>query len=449
MNKHTKKIRSFIGILLIAAMLSGLTGCTVTIKPDGAGKDIVLSDPSEKSGPDETRSEASLALKKYLDDDPELMALMEKSIQKAHEINPDPDTAPVTNVEELYDFIDWNVKALPWNLLTDAEYPTLYNHIDQSIDYIWFLMDQPLDELEGKGYYYPTLQYHEPIASWWKEYGDEWGAFLSTEDSWNDEYYEKIKNDPSMNMQQGWYGDANIWNTFNEWFSRHLVDPSVRPIADSEVVAPADSTPQGIWPVDENGDLVQKEGVVIKSANFTSIPQLIGPDSEYAEAFKGGTLTHTFLDVNDYHRYHFPVSGTIREVRKIRGIDGAGGITAWDPEKKRYILEDSIPGWQMIETRDCVIVDTDEFGLVAILPIGMSQICSCNWEDSVKVGAQVKKGDPMGYFLFGGSDIVMVFQSGIKAELVCPESETEDGYDHVLMGEPYMNLTREDKDFSS
>ena len=252
-----------------------------------------------------------------------------------------------------------------------------------------------------------------------------------------------------MNMQQGWYGDANIWNTFNEWFSRHLVDPSVRPIADSEVVAPADSTPQGIWPVDENGDLVQKEGVVIKSANFTSIPQLIGPDSEYAEAFKGGTLTHTFLDVNDYHRYHFPVSGTIREVRKIRGIDGAGGITAWDPEKKRYILEDSIPGWQMIETRDCVIVDTDEFGLVAILPIGMSQICSCNWEDSVKVGAQVKKGDPMGYFLFGGSDIVMVFQSGIKAELVCPESETEDGYDHVLMGEPYMNLTREDKDFSS
>ena len=243
-------------------------------------------------------------------------------------------------------------------------------------------------------------------------------------------------------MQQGWYGDTNQWKTFNEWFSRHLVDPSVRPIADTEVVAPADSCPQGIWDVDDNGDLVQKEGVIIKSANFTSIAQLIGPDSDYADSFKGGTLTHTFLDVNDYHRYHFPVSGTIKEVRKIRGIDAAGGITVWNPDLKRYVLEDSIPGWQMIETRDCVIVDTDDYGLVAILPIGMSQICSCNWEDSVKVGAKVEKGDPMGYFLFGGSDIVMVFQKGVRTELVCPLKSSGDGYDHLLMGEPYMTLSR-------
>ncbi len=90
---------------------------------------------------------------------------MEKSIAKAHEINPDPDTNPVDSVEKLYDFID------------------------QSIDYFWFLMDQPLDELKGKGYYYPTLQYHEPIASWWREYNDEWGDFLSTKESWNVEYF--------------------------------------------------------------------------------------------------------------------------------------------------------------------------------------------------------------------------------------------------------------------
>ncbi len=417
-------------LLLLVLLSLMLSGCTV---------DITLNTNSTKEA---VHSESALSLKEALDADPELMALMEKSIAKAHEINPDPDTNPVDSVEKLYDFIDWNVKGLPWNLLSDAEYPTLYNHIDQSIDYFWFLMDQPLDELKGKGYYYPTLQYHEPIASWWREYNDEWGDFLSTKESWNDEYYEKVKNDPSMNMQQGWYGDTNQWNTFNEWFSRHLVDPSVRPIADTEVVAPADSCPQGIWEIDKNGDLVQKDGVVIKSANFTSTSQLIGPDSAYADSFKGGTLTHTFLDVNDYHRYHFPVTGTIKEVRKIRGIDGAGGITVWNPEIKRYVLEDSIPGWQMIETRDCVIVDTEDYGLVAILPIGMSQICSCNWEDSVKVGAKVEKGDPMGYFLFGGSDIVMIFQEGIKAELVCPAKDSGDGYEHLLMGAPYMTLSK-------
>lgn len=46
----------------------------------------------------------------------------------------------------------------------------------------------------------------------------------------------------------------------------------------------------------------------------------------------------------------------------------------------------------------------------------------------------------MGYFLFGGSDIVMVFQSCVDVEFLC---ETEgDGYAHILMGEPYANLTR-------
>ena len=207
------------------------------------------------------RSETSLSMQDMLESDPELMALMEKSIAAAAEINPDPDTNPVRNVNDFYNLLDWATVCMPWNVLTDVSYPTLYESIDQSIDYIWFLLDQPLPELEGKGYYYPTLQYHEPIASWWKAYSDEWGAFLNTEDSWNDIYYQRIKNDPSMNMQYGWYADTNVWHTFNEWFSRHLVDPSVRPIADSTVVAPADSKPQGIWPVDEKGDLVQEEGV--------------------------------------------------------------------------------------------------------------------------------------------------------------------------------------------
>ena len=70
-----------------------------------------------------------------------------------------------------------------------------------------------------------------------------------------------------------------------------------------------------------------------------------------------------------------------------------------------------------------------EYGLVAILPIAMSQVSSCNWEDSVKVGAKVEKGDPMGYFLFGGSDIVMIFQEGVSLTLASQE--------HILMGEPY------------
>ena len=142
--------------------------------------------------------------------------------------------------------------------------------------------------------------------------------------------------------------------------------------------------------------------------------------------------------MNDYHRYHVPVSGTIKELRKIPAVNGAGGITVWNPDTCRYTLIDAIHGWQMIETRDCVIIDTEGHGLVAVLPIGMSQICSCNWEADLAVGARVEKGDPMGYFLFGVSDIVMVFQDGVDVDFLC-EAEG-DGFAHMFMGEPYASL---------
>ena len=379
-----------------------------------------------------------------LDKDPKLKKLMEKSLAKAKKVNPDKSTNPAQSLDELYEFTDWAATCEPWNVIPGKKSDKLYEHIDQSVDYFWFLVDQPLKELEGKGYYYPTLQYHEPIKSWCKEYDDEWGKFLSTKDSWNDEYYELAKSDKRFGMDKGWYADKNIWTSYNDFFSRKLVDPSVRPIANTEVVAPADSTPQGEWDIDKNGKIEDedKDGTIVKGAKFDQISDLIGPNSKYRNSFKDGTFTHTFLDVNDYHRYHFPVSGKIVELMKIKGTNAAGGITVWDKKNQKYVLIDQVPGWQMIETRDLVVIDTKEYGYVAILPIGMSQICSCNWEKGLKVGDEVKKGDPMGYFLFGGSDICMVFQDKADFDFI-PKADKNGEYPHLLMGEAYANLKKD------
>jgi phosphatidylserine decarboxylase len=187
-----------------------------------------------------------------------------------------------------------------------------------------------------------------------------------------------------------------------------------------------------VWPIDDDGNLIQHEGVLIKSRQFNAVDDLLGPESAYRGKFDGGTLTHTFLDVNDYHHYHFPVSGTIREIRKIQAIDAAGGITIWDAEAQRYRLECDIPGWQMIETRGLVIIETEDYGLVAMLPIGMSQISSVNFDETLKVGDKVKKGDHLGWFLFGGSDIVYLFQKGITFNLATTS--------HLLQGEKLGTL---------
>ena len=376
-----------------------------------------------------------------MDSDPELKALMEKSIEKGVAVNPDRKTNPVQSLDEFYDYLDWCAVCMPWEMIDVSEtYPSIYDQIDQSLIYFYYYLDQPLKELEDRGYYYPTVQYCPAIVEWCIRYASSWGEYLSTPESWNDDYFNAVVESGDFGFSEGWYGDENRWKTFNEFFARHLISPDVRPIAETELVAPADSKPQGIWKIDEKGDIIQPEGVLIKSRQFNRVSDLLGPNSSYGDAFAGGTLTHTFLDVNDYHRYHFPVSGTVVEMNKIPAMDAAGGITVWDEESGRYVLQSQVIGWQAIETRDSIVLDTD-YGLVAIIPVGMSQVSSCNFTEGLSVGDKVDKGDELGYFLFGGSDIVMIFQDGVDVNMVVPE-DGNGGYSHVLMGEPYAELTK-------
>jgi phosphatidylserine decarboxylase len=378
-----------------------------------------------------------------VESDGRLAGLLEKSIASAAEANPDKATNPAQTVEEYYDFLDWAATCMPWNILQDQAETGLYERIDQSLDYFYFLVDQPLEELAGQGYYNDSLQYVEPFRSWMKGFIQGWGEYLSSEDSWNDQYYRLAYADPRFGLQNDWYEDPSNWHSFNDFFSRYLSSAAARPVAepddDSVLVSPADALPQGTWLIDEDSYLVSEEGVSVKKSRFDSIAMLLGEGSAYGEAFAGGTLTHTFLDVNDYHRYHFPVGGTIVEVRLIPQDDAVGGRQIWDAGKGKYVLEDQDPGWQMIETRACVIIQTEEYGLVAVLPIGMSQVSSVNFEETVVPGAGVEKGDMLGYFLFGGSDIVMLFQKGAGFELTAPASGGGT-YEHLLMGEEYGRL---------
>jgi phosphatidylserine decarboxylase precursor len=373
-----------------------------------------------------------------------LKEMLVESVEKAKKINPDRVTNPAQTFEEYCAFVDWAAKAMPWSILPNLPYPRLYEQIDQSLDYFYFINDQPLTELENKGYYNNSLQYHEPYRTWLINFTKEWGMFLSTEESWNDEYYKKALADERFGLQKGWYEDPSRWKTFNDFFARFLKSPDQRPIKfpndPSIVSSPADSTPQGVWKIDKDSNIVPNDGIPIKSNVFKSIKVLIGKDSAYKNEFANGTLTHTFLDVNDYHRYHFPIGGTIKEVRIIMSDDAAGGITKWNAELKKYVLESKTPGWQNIETRGCVIIETEKYGLAALLPIGMSQVSSVNFEDTVKVGDTVKKGDMLGYFLFGGSDFVLLFQNKVDFRLTVSQDDNN-SYKHLLMGEEYGILT--------
>lgn len=414
-----KSLSLIAGLLLLVGVL--MVSCT--------DEDPVVPEPERE------HTEATKALIRICKENAEVKALLEHAIRQAASINPDRRYNPAQTLTEFYDFVDWNVRQLPWDVMIHPapnDYGrSLYGRTDQGIGYFWFIVDQPLEELSDRGYFYPTVEFVEPFSSWLSTYSQSWGDWLDTEDSWNDAYYNMVKNDPDWGLDKGWYGEGNLWRTYNEFFARKLASPDARPIADADVVAPADSWPKKTWAIDERNQLVYDD-LQIKTAKISDIAQLIGNDSQYKDAFAGGTLTHTFLDVNCYHRYHAPVDGVLKELRTVPGVSAGGGYTLWDDEEKLYYYVNDL-GFQMVETRACAIIETEDYGLVAMLPVGMSQICSVNWIPTLHVGQTLHRGDEMGFFKFGGSDIVMIFQRGVDVELL------HDG-DLLLMGEAYASL---------
>ncbi len=355
----------------------------------------------------------------YLNKDPELKELFETSIAKALVINPDEDTNPIREAEDYFDLIDRCVKGLPWTFTPSKKYSSLYMRIDQSMGILYFAIEQPLEKLKDKGYYHPSLIHHEPIRSWFHKLVAEIGTFLDEEASWCREYYELALKEEDFHLKEDLFEDPGNWHCFNDFFSRKLKDPSKRPIAFQEdenvVVSPADAIVQGLWRIDENGRIIERKedhqkGLSIKTGTLCDVSVFLGSE-EYGKLFAGGTLSHTFLDINEYHRYHFPLSGTILDVKKIPAGAMPGGVITWDEEQGRYKeFFSEVFGWQSLETRGIILMK-DVYGHhVAVCPLGMCQVASVNFEKDVVAGREVKKGDPMGFFLYGGSDIVMVFE---------------------------------------
>jgi len=364
-----------------------------------------------------------------IESNPDIGTMLEESIAKAKQINPDPQTNPVQNLSDYYNFIDSESELIPQDVLNDPANLTR-DQILQNICYFYFLVDQTLPELENKGLFNNTIQYYEPFSTWLRRFADTWGMFLDTEESWNNETYQQFYDDPIYGLQGPWYESSSNWSTFNRFFSRYLASPDQRPINSSNntsvVVSPADSVPQGTWAISNNSTI--DGGLQVKLVRYYSIEDLLGNDSEYKDAFANGVLTHTFLNVNDYHRYHFAVGGKIVDKRSI--TQNVALEVAWNSTENKYDPIDST-GWQFSQTRGYVIVDTEKYGLVALIPMGMAQVSSVNFENDVVVGSTHEKGKMLGNFLFGGSDFVMLFQKQAGFELTATQGV------HILMGEKY------------
>ncbi|MDD3180887.1 MAG: phosphatidylserine decarboxylase [Opitutaceae bacterium] len=183
------------------------------------------------------------------------------------------------------------------------------------------------------------------------------------------------------------------FKNFNEFFYRAL-KPTARPIATGENVAvlPADGRHLALPGVDT------ASGFYAKGQEF-SLASLLGDDALAAE-FAGGAILISRLCPVDYHRFHFPVAGTPGEARLING---------WLFSVSPIALRRSLAYlWE--NKRMTTLIESPAFGRVAMIEIGATMVGSIM--QFFIPGRAAAKGEEKGWFKFGGSCVVTLFQAG-------------------------------------
>jgi phosphatidylserine decarboxylase len=301
---------------------------------------------------------------------PSLRAAVEGALAKA-------DLAGLRDMESLLRYLDELVTFVPVEHEFAPAALKLYYIIDQA----------PEDRLNRD----------ESFSAWLKQLVAAWGRFLDTPAS--AAAIDSFTSRPNYHVGDYFVGPSG-WLTFNQFFARE-VKPGKREVAeprnDKVIVSPADSVFAGSWKIDDSSK------VTVKGVTWTIARLLDG--SPYQHAFAHGVFTHSFLNVDDYHRYHVPVAGDIKDIRNVHGRVYMDVIRR--PDGSLDVVDGET--YQVNQERGLVVIDSPEVGLVAVLPIGMSFVSSVNL--TPEPGARLQKGDEFGYFLFGGSDMVMLFQN--------------------------------------
>ena len=183
------------------------------------------------------------------------------------------------------------------------------------------------------------------------------------------------------------------YRSFNEFFYRKL-KPAARPIDadDDSVVFPADGRHLGFERASEIA------GVFVKGQKF-DLPALLG-DPKLAARHADGALVLSRLCPVDYHRFHFPAAGIPGETRLIQGP-----LFSVNPIALRQRL-----AYLWTNKRTITELKTERFGTILCMEIGAT--CVGTIQQTFTPGAPVLKGAEKGYFAFGGSSTLTLFEPG-------------------------------------
>src|SRR4029077_7348092 len=245
---------------------------------------------------------------------------------------------------------------------------------------------------------------------------EDWNKFLGTPDSnvgfrvdgeqWLSDAAKKQYVFPQ------WKKDSEklpYWKSWNSFFTRQFLDPAnARPIADPDsnqtVICPNDGS---LFRWDAN--ISKRDVFWFKDMNYSlsdilssSVPeqQKVIDDYRLADLFENGYIFQTYLNPYNFPRWWVPVIGEVLFdpitipgcfFNKLVIPDFGGATTA------------SLPYLAQVNARGLIVFKTKDYGYFCCIPLGMSEVSSIEFDPAMKKGAQVKKGQEMGMFNYGGS----------------------------------------------
>ncbi|MFI5152696.1 MAG: phosphatidylserine decarboxylase [Chitinophagales bacterium] len=244
----------------------------------------------------------------------------------------------------------------------------------------------------------------EPGRSWSIQFVREQGKFMDGRQSTGS--IPQWLSDSSLHNEE-YETPRGGYTSFNQFFTRNLKTGGrtvAQPDDQSVIVSPVDGIINWL-----NLDLKPDSSMPIKGRMKLSLNQLLG-NSRYANHFIDGTALSVILLPRNYHHFHSPVSGILVESNQDVGnilfgsqlmdffMTAQGDFTVFESYKHGYF-----------------IIKTERYGYVAVIPVGLETIGSVVFENRVKhismgQNVNVKKGEKLGHFAYGGSLVIVLFE---------------------------------------
>ena len=181
--------------------------------------------------------------------------------------------------------------------------------------------------------------------------------------------------------------------SFNDFFIRKL-KPEVRPLAGGPetAVMPADGR------VLAYQDISTCDGFIVKGQKF-SLEALL-KDKKLTDRYKGGSMLMVRLCPTDYHRFHFPCDCKPQKTQAING---------WLYSVNPIALRQNAK-WLTENKRTATLLKDTAFGDILFMEIGAT--CVGTIHQTFQAETLCKKGQEKGFFSFGGSALILLFERG-------------------------------------